>query len=199
MQEIKQQNVTFSARTTHLLVTEAYGQCHHVFPQRHHMQAMLVDCLADPPVLLQQGLGGVLVVAKVLAGHQSVGILQPGHQVVHLRGVLGKVQCLLQVAKALRSLVLEALPLALHLHDAFLDPRRAKAFFAQDLFSSLYGVLEEAYRAGILFKVLTLFSRQWSSFSLFFPPVCRGDSEKMQTPNAKPQPVIIYIFSSINV
>lgn len=136
--------VTFSALTTHLLVTEAYGQRHHVFPQRHHMQAMLVDGLADPPVLLQQGLGGVLVVAKVLTGHQAVGILQPGHQVVHLGGVLGKVQRLLQVAEALRSLVLQPLPLALHLHDALLDPHRAKAFFTQDLFSSLYGVLEEA-------------------------------------------------------
>lgn len=103
---------------------------------------MFVDGLADSPVLLQQGLGGVLVVAKVLAGHQAVGVLQPGHQVVHLRGVLGKVERLLQVAEALSSLVLQPLPFALHLHDPLLNPRRAEAFLTQDLLSSFDGVLE---------------------------------------------------------
>lgn len=104
---------------------------------------MLVNSLADSSVLLQQGLSRVLIVPKVLAGDQAVGVLQPGHQVVCLRGELKKIECLLQVVEALRSLVLQPLPLALHVHDALLDPHRAEAFVTQDLFSSLYGVLEK--------------------------------------------------------
>ena len=110
------------------------------------MHAMFVDGLADPSVLLQEGLGGVLIVSKVFAGDQAVTVLQPRHQVVRLRGELKKVQRLLQVAETLRGLVLQPLPLALHLHDALLDPRRAKALLTQDLLSSLHGVLEQRDR-----------------------------------------------------
>ncbi|TNN65917.1 hypothetical protein EYF80_023917 [Liparis tanakae] len=118
----------------------------HVFAESHDMHTMSVNGLADPPVLLQKGLGGVLVVSKVLAGDQAVGILQPRHQVVRLRGELEKVERLLQVAETLRGLVLQPLPLALHLHDALLDARRAKALVTQDLLSSLHGVLQEQDR-----------------------------------------------------
>lgn len=130
----------------HLLFTVLQRQHHHVFAESHDMHTMFVNGLADPPVLLQKGLGGVLVVSKVLAGDQAVGILQPRHQVVRLRGELEKVERLLQVAETLRGLVLQPLPLALHLHDALLDARRAKALVTQDLLSSLHGVLQEQDR-----------------------------------------------------
>lgn len=114
-----------------------------MFPQCHHVHTVLINGLADPPVLLQKRLGGVFIVSKVFAGNQAVGVLQPRHQVVRLRGELEKVERLLQVAETLRGLVLQPLPLALHLHDALLDARRAEALVAQDLLSSFHGVLRE--------------------------------------------------------
>lgn len=111
--------------------------------QCHYMQAMLVDGLADPSVFLQQRLGGVLIVPKVLTGHQAVSVLQPDHDVVRLRGELEKVERLLQVAEMLRGLVLQPLPLAFNLHNALLDPRCAEALLTQDLLPSLHGVLIE--------------------------------------------------------
>lgn len=83
---------------------------------------------------------------KVFAGDQSVSILQPGHQVVRLRGELEKVERLLQVSETLCRLVLQLLPLALHLHDALLDACGAKALLTQDLLPSLHGVLQQRGR-----------------------------------------------------
>lgn len=136
---------------------------------------MLVNSLADSSVLLQQGLSRVLIMPKVLAGDQAVGVLQPGHEVVRLRGELKKVERLLQMVEALRSLVLQPLPLALHIHDALLDPHRAEAFVTQDLFSSLYGVLEKT--GGVTQNYFTLFSGKWNTYFkgrsvLFVAPIC---------------------------
>lgn len=79
------------ALSTHLLFTVLQRQRHHVFAQCHYMQTMFVDGLTDSSVFLQQRLGGVLIVSEVFAGDQAVGVLQPGHQVVSLRGELKKV------------------------------------------------------------------------------------------------------------
>lgn len=105
------------------------------------MEAMLVDCFADPFVLLQQGLRGVLVMSKVFTRDQAVSILQPGNQVVHLGGELKKIERLLEVTETLRCLVLQPLPLVLQLQDVLLDSRCAKAFLTQNLLSLFDGVL----------------------------------------------------------
>lgn len=109
------------------------------------MEAVLVDGLADPMVLLQQGLRGVLIMAKVFTGDQAVRILQPGNQVVHLGGELKKIEGLLEMAETLRRLVLQPLPLVLQLQDVLLDPW-AEASLTQKLLPLFDGVLPEQER-----------------------------------------------------